>query len=186
MRRAAAGRVRIIGGRWRSRRIAVVAGIRPSPDFVRETVFNLLADRIVGATVADLYAGSGALGFEAVSRGALRLLAVDKSRNAVAQLRRTAAKLDAAARVQITAADAVQWLGSQRNLTIVFADPPYRLMEEDCYRNKLLARMRAALGANGIAYLESPTPLNIDLDHWQPIRQDSCGNSYWSLLEATG
>ena len=184
MRRPAAGRVRIIGGVWRSRQIAVAPGIRPSPDFVRETVFNLLAGKIPDATVADIYAGSGALGFETVSRGAARLLLVDKSRTATAQLRRTAAALDAAARVQIETADALQWLKRRRGLEIVFADPPYRLMEEDSYRDMLLARIRAALAEGGIAYIESPAPLAIDPRQWSPIRQQRCGNSNWSLLAA--
>ena len=187
MRRQPAGRVRIIGGLWRSRRIAVAAGIRPSPDFVRETVFNLLAGRIAATTVADLYAGSGALGFEALSRGAARLLCIDKSRTVSDRLRRNAAALGAAAgQVRIETADALQWLAGHpgRNLEIVFADPPYRLMQETSYRSRLLGLMHAAMAAGGLAYVESPAPLAASGRQWRLVRQGSCGSSCWSLLEA--
>ena len=186
MRRQPAGKVRIIGGHWRSRRIAVTAGTRPSPDFVRETVFNLLTKHLPGAAGADLYAGSGALGFEALSRGAARLLFVDKSRAAASQLRHTAALLGAAGRVRIESADALQWLAGNRarGLSIIFADPPYRMMKDESYRVKLLGRIYCALAAGGIAYVESPAPLAVDDRHWQSLKQGRCGNACWSLLAA--
>ena len=90
---AAPGRVRVIGGRWRGRRLPVpdLPGLRPTPDRVRETLFNWLAPVIEGAVCLDLFAGSGALGFEAASRGAGRVVMVEENERAVAGIRALAA-----------------------------------------------------------------------------------------------
>src|ERR1700712_5778857 len=102
--------VRIIGGTWRSRRIrfAARAELRPTPDRVRETLFNWLGQDLTGLACLDLFAGSGALGFEAASRGASRVVMVENDRAAYEALRENKAAL-AAAQVELARADALEF-----------------------------------------------------------------------------
>ena len=130
----AGGRVRIIAGRWRGRRLAVEdePDVRPTPDRVRETLFNWLAPDLPGARCLDLFAGSGALGFESVSRGAAEAVLVDRSRAVCDRLREECARLDAADSVSVIEADALGWLtrrptGTGAPFDIAFVDPPHRL-----------------------------------------------------------
>jgi len=119
--------VRIIGGRWRGRKVRFPdgTGIRPSPDRVRETLFNWLAPVIRGARCLDLFAGSGVLGFEALSRGASGAVLVDHDRAVVRHLQGVARELDAAG-ASVIAADALRWLGASRGpFDVVFLDPPF-------------------------------------------------------------
>jgi 16S rRNA (guanine966-N2)-methyltransferase len=121
------GRLRIIGGAWRSRRLEFPEspGLRPTPDRVRETVFNWLAPYLPGATCLDLFAGSGAFGFEALSRGAERVVFVEKNAEAVAALRRNGESLGTT-QAEIVPADALVFLnGPVAAFDIVFLDPPY-------------------------------------------------------------
>jgi len=121
------GKVRIISGQWRRRQLRVpdVEGLRPTPDRVRETLFNWLAETIEGARCLDLYAGSGALGFEAASRGAAKVLLVEKDQRAVACMRQGVAELGAE-QIEIVHADVRRWLqGEATRFDIVFLDPPY-------------------------------------------------------------
>lgn len=151
------GSVRIIGGRWRGRKLPVpdAPGLRPSGDRVRETLFNWLQPHIQGARCADLFAGTGALGFEAASRGAGEVTLVERSANLADVLRHTAESLQAA-NVQIVHADALDWLGAQApgSLDIIFVDPPF-----DTHLGKnTLERVSEsrALASGGLVYLESP------------------------------
>ena len=129
----AGGRVRIIAGRWRGRRIVVEdePDVRPTPDRVRESLFNWLAPDLAGARCLDLFAGSGALGFEAVSRGAAGAVLVDRSRRVCDRLRGECERLGAAdGSVTVVEADALDWLTHPRAVfpfDIVFVDPPQRL-----------------------------------------------------------
>lgn len=121
------GRFRIIGGEWRGRRLAVPtdAGVRPTPDRVRETLFNWLAPVIEGARCLDLYAGSGALGLEALSRGAARVVFVDRAPAVRRQLETSLTTLKCA-RGEIVCMDAMRYLeGAPASFDIVFVDPPY-------------------------------------------------------------
>ncbi len=121
------GEVRIIAGLWRSRRLRFPAGagLRPTPDRVRETLFNWLAPVLPGARCLDLFAGSGALGFEALSRGAAAAVLVERDAPAVAALTRNAGLLGAAG-ARIVAAEALGFLaGPVEPFDIVFLDPPY-------------------------------------------------------------
>jgi len=121
------GRVRLIAGRFRGRRIAVapVPGLRPTPERTRETLFNWLQGRIEGARVLDLFAGSGALGFEALSRGADRVVLVEQDRAAHATLQRTAAELDPE-RTEAVRDDALRWPRvAAEAFDLVFLDPPF-------------------------------------------------------------
>lgn len=130
----AGGRVRIIAGRWRGRRLGVEdePDVRPTPDRVRETLFNWLSADLPGARCLDLFAGSGALGFEAVSRGAAHAVLVDRSRAVCDRLRGECERLGAGDRsVTVVEADALDWLARPRAAStpfdIVFVDPPQRL-----------------------------------------------------------
>jgi len=124
--------MRIVGGTRRGRRLHGPRSlhIRPTADRVRETLFNVLGQRLDGGEVLDLYAGTGALGLEALSRGAARAVLVDSGAEAIALCRRNAADLELLPQVEVLkvpAARAVEQLAaSGRRFSIVFADPPYR------------------------------------------------------------
>lgn len=124
----AQGQVRIIGGQWRGRKLKVpdVTGLRPTPDRVRETLFNWLQPVIVGAHCLDLFAGSGALGFEALSRGASQVVMVDQAMKVIDGLRQQAALLGAK-QAEIYQAQAPQQLRvPTQPFDIVFLDPPFQ------------------------------------------------------------
>ena len=128
MARRALGTLRIIGGEWRSRLIEfdADAGVRPTPDRVRQTVFDWLTPLIPGASCLDLFAGSGALGFEALSRGGAHTSFIEQGREQAASLRAAAAKLAAGERAEIVQGDALSWLrNTARRYDMVFLDPPY-------------------------------------------------------------
>jgi 16S rRNA (guanine966-N2)-methyltransferase len=122
------GTLRLTGGTLRSRRVSAPSGraVRPTPARVKEALFSILGNRIAGALVLDLFAGSGALGFEALSRGAARVTFVDAHRPTAAGIRRTAQALGLAERCTVIAAPAervaVRLAG---RFDVVFADPPY-------------------------------------------------------------
>jgi 16S rRNA (guanine966-N2)-methyltransferase len=147
------GQVRIIAGEWRGRRIDIPEGtaVRPTPDRVRETLFNWLREVIVGARCIDLYAGSGALGFEALSRGAAEAWFVEQNAALVAGLHATASKLGAAPR--IVARDAFAFLREPPSaiFDVAFLDPPYSLAVEP-----LLELLGRWLAPRGLVYVERP------------------------------
>ncbi len=119
--------LRIIGGAWRSRRLRFAAGadVRPTPDRVRETLFNWLASRIVGARCLDLFAGSGALGLEALSRGAAEVVFVERERSLADDLRRLLAEWGAP-QGTVVDADASRFLmAAERPFDVVLLDPPF-------------------------------------------------------------
>lgn len=124
-----AGQLRIIAGEWRSRRLPVpdAPGLRPTPDRVRETLFNWLAPVLSGVRCLDLFAGSGALGLEALSRGAGHCLFVESSRPVAAQLSRNVDVLGATARARVHCGDALALLVSppEQPFDLVFLDPPF-------------------------------------------------------------
>ena len=148
--------LRIIGGEWRGRRIRFpgTGGIRPTPDRVRETLFNWLAPVIEGSRCLDLFAGSGALGLEALSRGAAKATFVERDRDAAAPLRETVEKL-AATRATVVQADALSWLrGVAAAHDIVFLDPPFDsgVVEDSMH----LVESRGWLAPAAFIYVEMP------------------------------
>lgn len=147
--------LRIIGGTWRSRRIqfADVAEIRPTPDRIRETLFNWLAEKIVGARCLDLFAGSGALGFEAASRGASHVTQVDSSATIVAMLAKQK-QLLAAQQLAIVHQDALDFLQqTEQQFDVVFLDPPFA---SDCLKQILpILIARKLVVPSGLLYIES-------------------------------
>jgi 16S rRNA (guanine966-N2)-methyltransferase len=148
--------LRIIGGEWRGRRIRFPGegGIRPTPDRVRETLFNWLMAHVAGSRCLDLFAGSGALGLEALSRGAAHATFIERERSNVTSLRETTALL-APGRSTVIEADALAWLaGPPQAFDIVFLDPPYAAGQlTDAMR---LLESRGWLAADAFVYIELP------------------------------
>ena len=124
--------VRIIGGQWRGRKLNFDGGndLRPTLGRTRETLFNWLRPRIRGAKVLDLFAGSGALGFEALSQGAAHVTFVETNSKTITTLKSNAANLNIEARCTITRTDAMRFLQHMTEpVDIVFLDPPFRAPE---------------------------------------------------------
>ena len=180
---AAPGRVRVIGGRWRGRRLPVpdLPGLRPTPDRVRETLFNWLAPVIEGAVCLDLFAGSGILGFEAASRGAAGVVLVERDPRVVATLRRNAETLGGE-RLEVVRADALEFaVGCARQcrtFDLVMLDPPYRQSWLDRLWPALpaIARPEARLYVEAECTVAPPAP-------WRVSRQGRAGQVFYHLLE---
>jgi 16S rRNA (guanine966-N2)-methyltransferase len=155
------GKVRIIGGRWRGTRLDVAdsPGLRPTSDRVRETLFNWLLPALPGARVLDLFAGSGALGMEALSRGAASAVLVERDPALAANLRALAARLQGGQAAQIVQADALGWLAGQApageggaGFDLAFVDPPFAAGLWDAVWPALLPR----LAPSAWLYVEAP------------------------------
>ena len=123
------GKLRVSGGEARGRRLRAPKNIRPTQGMVKQAIFNMVGARIDGAGVLDLFAGSGALGIEALSRGAARVTFVDREPRGLAILRQNLDALGFKARAQVVRGDVVRWLEASpeaiRSATFVFLDPPY-------------------------------------------------------------
>jgi 16S rRNA (guanine966-N2)-methyltransferase len=149
--------VRIIGGLWRGRRLHFpdVAGLRPTPDRVRETLFNWLAPVMRGARCLDLFAGSGALGFEALSRGAARVTLVERDRVALQSLRDAAVVLQAGDRARIVCGTAQACLATAAEpFDVIFLDPPFDAHALPAVIATIA--QRNLLSPGGFVYLEIP------------------------------
>lgn len=149
------GEVRIIAGKWRGRKLKVspIKDLRPTPDRVRETLFNWLAPTIVGASCLDPFAGTGALGFEAISRGAAQVVMVDQSLEIVRLLQAEQVRLGAE-NADIYCATVPQQLKPvQKPFDIVFLDPPYQhdLLLPTCH----YLEQHGYLAPNALIYLEA-------------------------------
>lgn len=123
--------MRVIGGEFRSRRLKTLPGLatRPTPDRLRETLFDILAPRIAGSVFLDAYAGTGAVGIEALSRGASRAIFIEKNRAAAAVIHDNLASLDIEKRAEIFTGKVLTVL-ARVSADIVFLDPPYELEPE--------------------------------------------------------
>ncbi|MDZ7686714.1 MAG: 16S rRNA (guanine(966)-N(2))-methyltransferase RsmD [Gammaproteobacteria bacterium] len=152
--------LRIIGGNWRSRKISFpdIDAIRPTPDRVRETLFNWLQFDIAGARCLELYAGSGVLGIEALSRGAAKVTAIERDRLAAHHLQRNFEELGAAPDAfEVVETSAHDYLArSEDRWDIAFLDPPFDSGEF----TRILPLMDARLEANALMYLESRNPID--------------------------
>ncbi len=176
--------LRIVGGVWRSRRIqfADTPQIRPTPDRVRETLFNWLAERINGAHCLDLFAGSGALGFEAASRGAAHVVQVDSSASVVSMLAEQKRSLEAW-QVDIVQQDAQDYLSQAAHpFDIVFLDPPFRADLLQQVLPVLLARRLVC--PSGLVYIESPAHTAVHCpDSLHRIREKTASQVRHELYE---
>jgi len=169
---ASTGKVRIIGGRWRGTRLDVpdVAGLRPTSDRVRETLFNWLMPMLPGARVLDLFAGSGALGLEALSRGAASAVLVERDPALAAALRATAGRLPGGEAATVAQADAQAWLGSQPEggFDLAFLDPPFAAGLWDA----VLPGVARLIRPDGWLYVEAPHEAAFALPaQWRPHRE---------------
>jgi 16S rRNA (guanine966-N2)-methyltransferase len=192
--RAATGhQVRIIGGQWKRTPLPVLdaPGLRPTPDRVRETVFNwlnhLLDGRWNNVACLDLFAGTGALGFEAASRGAGCVTMVESSLTAVRQLEATRKKLHAD-QVDIVRGDALSTAGSLAGrgsrFNLVFLDPPYHQQ----WLEKMLPLCAGLLEDGGLVYAETEQALGTEtppgwLTGWDVLRADRAGMVFYHLLQ---
>lgn len=174
-------RVRIVAGRWRSRLLTFpdLPGLRPTPDRVRETVFNWLGQDLSGRNCLDLYAGSGVLGFEAASRNARQVVMVERDARAMQHLQDSRRMLDAHD-VQLHRGDALEFLASDTGeYDVVFADPPYA----STAHAMLLTRIGPRLAEGGLVYLEGPEPFDPPAG-WGVFRSARAGAVHYQLVRA--
>jgi len=172
-------KLRIIGGEWRSRIITFPdqQGLRPTADRVRETLFNWLGQTLEGKTCLDLFAGSGALGFEAHSRGAREVTMIEHHPKVFAALRENAATLQAT-RLSLVQDDALAWLRRAHGVyDVIFLDPPFQTDLLD----KLLPLLPAKLSAEGCAYVESGAPI-VPPPGMALMKSGRAGQVYYALL----
>ena len=178
------GRLRIVAGKWRSRLLPVVdePGLRPTSERIRETLFNWLASTVEGSRCLDLFAGTGALGFEALSRGAREVVFVENSTHAATALQESVKVLEATG-ARIHQGDAIRYLESDPEpFDIVFLDPPFAadLLEDLC---RLLSEGNW-LGDGARVYLEQDRerPLPALPDGWTIINDKTAGQVRYALV----
>ena len=180
------GSVRIIGGKWRSRNLRFVSvdGLRPTGSRIRETLFNWLAPTIEGARCLDLFTGSGALCFEAISRGADCCLAIEANSQAVSELRHNQAQLTAN-NLDIVSGDCQKLLergNTAKPYDIIFLDPPF-----DMQLHKQVSRLLISgnwLASKAQIYCEFPATEAQDLPlSWRLIKDKIAGNVRYCLFE---
>ena len=183
-------RLRIVAGRWRGRVLSFPdqAGLRPTGDRVRETLFNWLGPRIRGAHCLDLFAGSGALGLEALSRGAASVLLVEQAPAAVRALHDNLARLDAGGAARVARGDALALLGRAppRAMDCVFLDPPFQ--------SDMLSSVFPLLEGGGWLATEAFIYLESDRHHpppawperWTLQREATAGSVAFRLLRRLG
>jgi len=189
-------RVRIIGGQWRRTLIPVpaVPGLRPTPDRVRETLFNWLGQELDGWRVLDLFAGTGALGFEAASRGAQSVLMVERDPKALESLRTVRQRLNAQ-QVGLEAGDAMAVatrlaLTQARGFDLIFLDPPFG----SDWPSRVRPLLGSLLADGGWVYLESETKLSNQANAQQAwaeagfslVRSATAGRVHYHLLKFQG
>ncbi len=185
------GFVRIIAGDWRGRRLTVpnLPGLRPSGDRSRETLFNWLQGHLAEAACLDLFAGTGVLGLEAVSRGAASAVLVEKSRQAAVQLRASVEMLGGtpgSSNVTVVEADALQWLKSQPSASfdLVFIDPPFGQGLAEATLQEL--QQGQHLKAGGLVYLETARSETLTslVANWEVRKEQTLGVVKMCLLRA--
>jgi 16S rRNA (guanine966-N2)-methyltransferase len=179
-RRAPPGSVRIIAGEWRGRRIPILdeTAVRPTPDRVRETLFNWLQANIAGARVLDLYAGTGALGFESLSRGAAEAWFVEQDPRLIEALQTQAETFGAQPRIVRQDAAALLRGRAPQRFDVVFLDPPYALPMEP-----LLELVPPWVAEGGVVYVERPLPAGLpelEVGEWR--KRSHAGAVEYGLL----
>jgi len=185
--------VRIVGGRWKRTPLPVpdVAGLRPTPDRVRETLFNWLGPDLSGLACLDLFAGTGALGLEAASRGAAAVWLVESDRRAARSIAQAIERLDAAGAATLVVGDALATLdrarASGRRFDVVFLDPPFG----QGWLQRVLPRLRDVLVPGARIYVESESALRQhDVEGtlgpgWEIARAGRAGQVFYHLLRET-
>jgi 16S rRNA (guanine966-N2)-methyltransferase len=175
------GEVRLIGGQWKRSKLSVPdrAGLRPTPDRVRETLFNWLGQDLTGMRCLDAFAGSGALGFEAASRGAAEVLLLERDRSLVVTLQAHKQRLRADA-LQVMCTDAMTWMRAApaERFEVIFLDPPF----DAELHAPALAAAAPLLVPDGLVYIETGKPLQQWPDTLQPWRDGRAGAVHVRLL----
>jgi 16S rRNA (guanine966-N2)-methyltransferase len=177
--------LRVHGGEAGGRRLAAPRGIRPSQGLVKEAIFNVLGPRVVDAAVLDLFAGSGALGIEALSRGAAGAIFVDRDEGAVRVIRRKLASLDLEDRGRTVRAEVPRWLQSHARevgeASVVFLDPPYN----DAVLEHALALLDTLVAEGAAVVVEHAHRQALPtLARLQPLRQRRYGDTSVTVLSA--
>ena len=201
IKKVSTNQVRINTGVWRSRLLKFpdAEGLRPTSDRVRQTLFNWLGQELTGKTCLDLFAGTGALGFEAASRNAKSVTMIELASSAIAALRQNLALLNGSdsklngfaiqdsklngfelpKNIQIKQQDALRFLANNvEKFDVIFCDPPYN----KGWLDKLLPQLKQHLAPNGMAYVEAEFELTSS-EHWQVIKSGKAGAVYYHLLE---
>jgi 16S rRNA (guanine966-N2)-methyltransferase len=157
---APAGKIRLIGGHWRGTRLDVPSapGLRPTADRVRETLFNWLMPYLPGARALDVFAGTGALGLEALSRGAAGAVLIERDPALASALRATLARLDGGSRGQVVQGDALAWLATQpATFDIAFVDPPFA----GAWWPKVWPVLAPRLAPGALVHVEAPLDADV-------------------------
>lgn len=180
------GKVRIIAGRWRNTRLPVPdqAGLRPTSERVRETLFNWLQGSLSGTCCLDLFAGSGALGLEALSRGAGQALLIEHDRAQAARLQALLDRLGDGGRGMVLATDALAWLaagGDGRRFDLIFLDPPFALSRW----STIFAGIGPLLAEDARVYVESARSVPLPIPaHWRLLREGVTRQVRYALYAA--
>ena len=173
-------KVRVIGGKWRGRVISFSNSIalRPTPNRVRETVFNWLGQDMGGKVCLDLFAGSGAMGIEAASRGSEHVVMVESDRKVYSVLQSGLQKLETD-QIELLMFDALKFIKSdQRLFDVIFLDPPYQLG----LLPKILELLPSHLTKDGLIYLEAGDPFEPN-ENWSVWRRSQAGRVHYQLLK---
>jgi 16S rRNA (guanine966-N2)-methyltransferase len=176
------GKVRVIGGKWRGTKLEVIHadGLRPTADRVKETLFNWLSMHLVGAHCLDLFSGSGALGIEAVSRGALDATLVECNESLVHEIDSLLERLGAK-NIKSVQADGLQWLTkSELQFDIVFLDPPFGSTLVDSCLDILSER---GLSEQALVYLERPRLASMPPKNWSVLKSGQTTDAVYMLLQ---
>jgi len=181
------GKIRIIGGQWRGRKLQVPdkQGLRPTPNRIRETLFNWLASELPGSSCLDLFAGSGALGIEAASRGAQHVVLVEQERAIVQSLKHQTQTFPNANNLEIVCADALKFLQQTpaKPFDIVFLDPPFAHNFQELCCN--LLEQHGWLKPHAYIYIEAEhqlKTLKLPNASWQIVRQQTAGQVKFFLI----
>jgi 16S rRNA (guanine966-N2)-methyltransferase len=184
-RAGAPGRIRIIGGSLRGSRLDVpdAPGLRPTADRVRETLFNWLQPVIAGARCLDAFAGTGALGFEAASRGAASVLMLERDPALARNLAAEATRLRASG-VRVECTDALAWLArpADRRFDVVFLDPPFA---SGSWR-PAIAGLQPWLAPGARIYVEGPADAPVDCPGWELLREGNTREVRYALYRVAG
>ena len=181
-RAQSSNQLRIIGGAWRGRKLSFpsVEGLRPTPDRVRETLFNWLTGHLDGAQCLDLFAGSGALGFEALSRGARYCCFIDRSDLVNQSITASAQTLECVEHVAVLQADSSQPVSLDRVFDVVFLDPPFASnLVTPCLEWLLASNL---LRSDTLLYLETPKAVTVHDERLRTLKEKTMGDVTCRLL----
>ena len=182
------GRIRIIGGRWRGKKILfpINPNLRPTPDRAKETVFNWLGNDLTGVSCLDLFAGTGAMGFEALSRGAIKIDFVEKEKIFAQNLKKSLESLEGKINAKIHNKDFYKWFeqnSSKQIYDLIFIDPPFNkdLIEGvfKCFKRKKI------YSSDTIFYLESEKSVNLNFldEEFEIFKEKIMKNKCYRLIK---